>query len=159
MHVQICLYHVPNNVATVWDHLWVFPDTVHWYRQWANDTCPDCFLQIFIWCFLQCGNCSGLSGGLPWYCPLLLTVSFLPPPKCSGSCSTVSWNLLQPFRTIYEHFWKLHLSLHGKQSFWFQQCQIMFFPIPCLALHVHSHLGAFSLLHTRRQKVMHLVSG
>jgi hypothetical protein len=33
MHVGMCLYDVPNNVATVPDHLAVFSDTVHWHRR------------------------------------------------------------------------------------------------------------------------------
>jgi hypothetical protein len=33
MHVGMCLYHVPNNVATVPDHLAVFSDSVHWSRR------------------------------------------------------------------------------------------------------------------------------
>src|ERR1700691_953319 len=33
IHVGICLYHVPNNVATVSDHLAVFSDSVHRSRR------------------------------------------------------------------------------------------------------------------------------
>jgi hypothetical protein len=36
MHVGMCLYHVPNNLATVPEHLGVFPDTVHRHRRRAN---------------------------------------------------------------------------------------------------------------------------
>jgi hypothetical protein len=33
MHVGICFYHVPNNEATVPDHLEVFSDSVHRSRR------------------------------------------------------------------------------------------------------------------------------
>jgi hypothetical protein len=38
MNVRMCLYDVPKNEASVLDHLGVFSDTLHRYRQ--QFTCP-----------------------------------------------------------------------------------------------------------------------